>query len=114
MTAIVSARTCELRHAKELTARSRARATEQHRVGIAVGIDLLDRDHDAVHAHLETLAAHGNALHQAIRSAAPDAADHAARMTDALDAAALPLLRHLDDEEDIVIPLMALKGEPHG
>jgi len=81
---------------------------------IAVGIDLLDRDHDAVHAHLKALAAHGNALHQAIRSAAPDAADHAARMTDALDAAAPPLLRHLDDEEDIVIPLMALKGDPHG
>ncbi|RZJ93560.1 MAG: hemerythrin domain-containing protein [Brevundimonas sp.] len=74
---------------------------------IAAGIDLLDRDHEAVHAHLEALAAGGNALHQAVRSDAP-AGDHASRLNDALDAAAAPLIRHLDDEEDIVIPLITL------
>ncbi len=78
------------------------------------GIDLLDRDHDAVHAHLEALADRGNALHRAVRSDAPDAADDAARMADTLDVANAPLLRHLDDEEDIVIPLIALRGDPHG
>jgi iron-sulfur cluster repair protein YtfE (RIC family) len=76
---------------------------------IAAGIDLLDRDHDAVHAHLEALAAAGNALHHAVRSSAP-AADFASRLNDALDAAAPSLARHLDDEEDIVIPLITLKG----
>lgn len=81
---------------------------------VAAGIDLLDRDHEAVHAHLETLAERGNALHRAVRGNGPDAADHAARMADALDAANPPLLRHLDDEEDIVIPLIALRGDLHG
>ena len=76
---------------------------------IAAGIDLLDRDHDVVHAHLEALAAGGNAFHQAIRSGAP-AEDAAKRLAEALDAADAPLIRHLDDEEDIVIPLIALRG----
>ena len=49
-----------------------------------------------------------------MRAGDPTAADHAARMADALNAANPPLLRHLDDEEDIVIPLMALRGDPHG
>ena len=75
---------------------------------IAPGIDLLDCDHDAVHAHLETLAAHGNSLHQAVRSGA-NARDLALTLADTLDTAAPPLLRHLDDEEDIVIPLIALR-----
>lgn len=77
---------------------------------IAAGIDLLDRDHDAVHAHLEALADRGNALHAAVRSGAVDAADRAARLAEALDAATPDLLRHLDDEEDIVIPVIALAG----
>ncbi|MBB5747520.1 hemerythrin domain-containing protein [Brevundimonas variabilis] len=77
---------------------------------IAPGIDLLDRDHYAVHAQLERLAECGNALHRTVRAGNINAVDDAARMADALDTAASPLLRHLDDEEDIVIPLMALRG----
>lgn len=77
---------------------------------IVPGIDLLDRDHDALHARLQILADRGSALHCSVHAADSHAADLAARMADALDAAAPPLLRHLDDEEDIVIPLMALKG----
>ncbi len=78
---------------------------------IAAGIDLLDRDHDAVHAHLEILAACGNAFHQAVRAGDAATADDAAQMADALTEASQPLLRHLDDEEDIVIPLMARHGD---
>lgn len=77
---------------------------------IVPGIDLLDRDHDAVHGLLQSLADRGNALHRAVRAGDVDAADQAAHMAEALDAAGPPLLRHLDDEEDIVIPLMALRG----
>lgn len=74
-------------------------------------LDLLDRDHDAIHAHLETLAATGNALHQAIRSGvAPADVDAAARLADALQAAEAPLNRHLDDEEDIVVPVLQKAG----
>lgn len=79
---------------------------------IGAGIDLLDRDHDAVHAHLDALLATGRAFHQA--AATPSAPDAAHRLADALDAAATPLLRHLEDEEDIVIPLICLRGDPVG
>lgn len=81
---------------------------------IAEGIDLLDRDHDAVHAHLEAMLNAGRAFHMAVSAGAPDAADAAHRLADALDAALPALARHLDDEEDIVIPLLALKGEAIG
>jgi iron-sulfur cluster repair protein YtfE (RIC family) len=79
---------------------------------IAPGLDLLDRDHDAIHAHLESLFQAGMGFHQAISGGASDAADHADRLADVLDVIAPPLLRHLDDEEDIVIPLIALRGDP--
>ena len=81
---------------------------------IAEGIDLLDRDHDAVHAHLEALLNTGRAFHTAVSTDAPDAADAALRLADALDAALPALTRHLDDEEDIVIPLLALKRDEIG
>lgn len=79
---------------------------------IQTGLDLLDRDHDAIHAHLEELFRAGLAFHQAVAGQSLDAPDHAHRLADTLDRAAPGLIRHLDDEEDIVIPLMALKGEP--
>ena len=78
---------------------------------IASGIDLLDRDHDAVHAHLEALLNAGRAFHMAVSAGSPDAASSAHRLADALHVALPDLARHLDDEEDIVIPLIALKGE---
>lgn len=77
---------------------------------LMAAIDMLDKDHDAIHAHLEALAATGNALHQAVRGGAPDASDRALRLADALEAARAPLLRHLEDEEDIVIPVMRKAG----
>lgn len=79
---------------------------------IQPGLDLLDRDHDAIHGHLDALYHAAVAFHQAVAGQSPDAPDHANRLADTLDRAAPGLTRHLDDEEDIVIPLMALKGEP--
>lgn len=77
---------------------------------LQAAIDMLDKDHDAIHAHLEALATAGNALHQAVRAGAPDAPDRALPLADTLDAARTPLLRHLEDEEDIVIPVMRKAG----
>lgn len=74
---------------------------------ITAGIDLLDADHDAIHGQLETLFKTGLAFHQALASGAPDAADHAARLADVLARASRQTDRHLEDEEDIVIPLIA-------
>ena len=77
---------------------------------IAAGIDLLDRDHDAIHQTLETLFQTGLAFHQAVTAHAPHTADWANPLSDLIEAGARPLLRHLEDEEDIVIPLIQLRG----
>lgn len=79
---------------------------------IGAGLDLLDRDHDAIHGTLDALFRDGLAFHQAVVGAAPDAADKAGRLADLIERNARPLLRHLDDEEDIVIPLIQLRGLP--
>ena len=77
---------------------------------IGAGIDLLDRDHDAIHETLEALFQGGLAFHQAMSGKATDVADKANRLSDLIDGNARPLLRHLEDEEDIVIPLIQLRG----
>jgi hemerythrin-like domain-containing protein len=77
---------------------------------IGAGIDLLERDHDAIHETLETLFQSGLAFHKAISADAPNAADRANRLSDVIERSGLPLLRHLEDEEDIVIPLIQLRG----
>ena len=79
---------------------------------IGAGLDLLDRDHDAIHGVLESLFQTALGFHRAVSAQAPDARDHAARLSDAIESAGPPLLRHLDDEEDIVIPLIQLRGLP--
>lgn len=77
---------------------------------LEAALDLLDRDHDAVHAHLQALAETGGALHHAVRAGAPDAQDAALRLADALGAAETPLARHLDDEEDLIMPILQRAG----
>ena len=79
---------------------------------IAAGIELLDRDHDAIHAHIEAMVRTGRALHEAVAGGATDAGDRVERLAEVLDLAGPQLARHLDDEEDIVIPLIALRGDP--
>lgn len=73
---------------------------------IAAGLDLLDRDHDVIHGTLEAMFRSGLAFHQAVSANAPDAADAAHRLGDLIEASGRPLLRHLEDEEDIVVPLI--------
>lgn len=73
---------------------------------IGSGIDLLDRDHDVIHGHLQSLFQAGLAFHQSVSTHAPTAGDAAARLGDALDATGPALRRHLEDEEDIVVPLI--------
>ena len=89
-------------------------ALQQLEPRIAAGIDLLDRDHDAIHAHIEAMVETGRALHQAVASGATDAGDRVQRLAEVMDRVAPELTRHLDDEEEIVIPLIALRGDPLG
>lgn len=75
---------------------------------------MLDRDHDAIHAHIQAMVETGRTLHEVVVAGAADAGDHVHGLADVLDLAAPQLARHLDDEEDIVIPLIALRGDPLG
>lgn len=77
---------------------------------IAAGLDLLDRDHDAVHALLEVMLTAGRAFHSEMRAGAADPSTAAGRLADAVTAAGGPMIRHLEDEEDIVIPLIQRHG----
>ncbi|NBW12627.1 MAG: hemerythrin domain-containing protein [Caulobacteraceae bacterium] len=81
---------------------------------IAHGVDLLDRDHDAVHADLEALLQAAIAFHQDIQTDAASAGDNASRLAEVLDAMGPRVLRHLHDEEEIVIPLIATRADEIG
>jgi iron-sulfur cluster repair protein YtfE (RIC family) len=81
---------------------------------LASGFDVLARDHELIHASLEETIAAINAFVAAVRSHAPenDAARHRAseRYVDVGERLYKRLMRHLDDEEDLVIPFMLAHG----
>jgi len=80
---------------------------------IAPGIDLLDRDHDVIHGRLEALFHEASTFHRVVSTGdTAGASDAAHRLSDTITVGAPHLLRHLEDEEDIVIPLIALRGDP--
>lgn len=75
------------------------------------GFDILDSDHHAIHEALERNAEAANAFFRALqenedrqRYAADAYADENARLV-------AMLTRHLDDEEDLIIPLILDRGE---
>ncbi|MCL5775870.1 hemerythrin domain-containing protein [Limibaculum sp. FT325] len=71
------------------------------------GFAILERDHAALDARLHGFAADVRAL-----AAAPPGDQRAARaMLAGIEALAPLIARHLDDEEEIVIPLMLDRGE---
>ena len=78
---------------------------------MAAGFALLDRDHDTIHRILAELADAAAALNRALAAGA-DAPAAADRLAAAIAAAGRPLTRHLDDEEDIVVPLLTRHGDP--
>jgi len=78
---------------------------------LARGFDVLEGDHHAIHADMARVAETANAL---LRSLQGDA-DTLRRCSDDYAAASGPLLkgliRHLDDEEDLIVPLILDRGE---
>ena len=71
---------------------------------IAPGFDMLDADHDALHNLIDRFAKGANA----VLSAPDDTSQHdkiARFLTDLRDFNSL-LIRHLDDEEDLVLPVV--------
>ncbi|HEX2255908.1 MAG TPA: hemerythrin domain-containing protein [Afifellaceae bacterium] len=78
---------------------------------LARGFDLLETDHETIHAALLATADAGTALLQAgeeDRDRLRAAADSYAQASDALLAM---LARHLGDEEDLIVPLILDRGE---
>ncbi len=71
--------------------------------------DLLDRDHDAIHALMDAAWRHAQAF-DARLSGGVNADTEAAALAAAIERLAAPLARHLRDEEDIVVPHLTLRG----
>ncbi len=78
---------------------------------LARGFDILENDHEMIHEGLLTLQDAGNGLAQAL-AGPPDRVGFAAEtMSDSLTGFLKRLHRHLDDEEDLIIPLLLDRGE---
>ncbi len=78
---------------------------------LARGFDVLEADHETIHEGLVTLQGAGNDLVQAL-AGPPDRVRFAAdAMSGRLDDFLKSLLRHLDDEEDLIIPILLDRGE---
>lgn len=77
---------------------------------LGAGFDVLDADHKFIHAALETLAQTGTALVREFAAPVPTPGATRGHLRDDLRGALATfeasLLRHLDDEEDLVIPFL--------
>jgi hypothetical protein len=80
-------------------------------VRLARGFDVLESDHHAIHADMARTAETANALLRALSGQADAlracADDHAGASAALLGG----LVRHLDDEEDLIVPLILDRGE---
>jgi len=78
---------------------------------LAAGFEVLERDHEALHAALAVIVQRANAV---LTHGDDDRAGFRSALERFLDAQrelGQGLLRHLDDEEDLVIPLLLERGE---
>ena len=76
--------------------------------GLEAGFDTLDSDHRRIH---ECIVVTVEAANELLRAPSPDAVHpQAARYADALEQLHDRLLNHLDDEEDLIIPVMLEHG----
>ena len=84
-------------------------------VRLARGFDVLEGDHHAIHADMAATAESANALLRARSANLAGEADTLRRCGDDYAAASGALLggliRHLDDEEDLIVPLILDRGE---
>lgn len=83
---------------------------------LARGFDLLESDHEVIHADLVATAETATLLLSAASASQGKAQDGLRRAADAYAEASERLLRrlmrHLEDEEDLIIPLILDRGEP--
>ncbi len=79
---------------------------------LVAGFELLEGDHELIHHRIETVIKNANKLFGQMRTRDRDsirrAADKFAGVSDTLISG---LMRHLDDEEDLIVPLILERGE---
>lgn len=75
------------------------------------GFEILERDHDALHRALEELVGRANAVLRREAGEGVDWRSDLARYHETQAGLGRELRRHLDDEEDLVIPLILEQGE---
>lgn len=78
---------------------------------LARGFEVLEADHEAIHEGLVTLQTAGNDLVQALAGPSDRLRFAADAMSGRLDGFLTSLVRHLDDEEDLIIPILLDRGE---
>jgi hemerythrin-like domain-containing protein len=78
---------------------------------LARGFDVLEADHHAIHADMARTADTANALLRALSSDADSLRRCGDDYADASAALLKGLIRHLDDEEDLIVPLILDRGE---
>jgi hypothetical protein len=77
---------------------------------LVAGFDLLERDHHALEAALEAVARSGQAFLRGLGPDRPLPMREAEAHLDAVGRLTRSLDRHLDDEEDLVMPLLLAHG----
>jgi len=78
---------------------------------LARGFDVLEGDHHHIHADMARTAETANALLQALRADADSLRRSSDDYAEASGALIKGLVRHLDDEEDLIVPLILDRGE---
>ena len=78
---------------------------------LARGFETLEGDHDTLHSAIDGLAAASNALIQALRAPSTDREGASAQLASAMPSFLHLLQRHLEDEEDLIIPLILERSE---
>lgn len=84
------------------------RAADEH---LARGFDVLEADHHTIHADMDRTADTANALLRALSGDADRLRRCGDDYADASAALLKGLIRHLDDEEDLIVPLILDRGE---
>jgi len=78
---------------------------------LARGFDVLEGDHHHIHDEMARTAATANALLQALQADGDILRRCGDAYADASGALLKGLIRHLDDEEDLIVPLILDRGE---
>jgi hypothetical protein len=78
---------------------------------LARGFDVLEGDHHAIHADMAATAETANALLRALSGDADTLRRRGDDYAAASGALLKGLIRHLDDEEDLIVPLILDRGE---